>query len=65
MDFHHIRSVDLQLPDAPTHFVKSLQQTGFAVLHEHPIDMNLVNEVYSMWSIFLILPRNIIIYFTL
>ena len=52
MNFHHIRSVDLQLPDAPTHFVKSLQKTGFAVLHQHPIDMNLVNEVYSMWSNF-------------
>ncbi|MBT5956573.1 MAG: isopenicillin N synthase family oxygenase [Candidatus Marinimicrobia bacterium] len=54
MDSLHVRSVDLQSSDASHHFVKSLQQTGFAVLHEHPIDMNLVNEVYSMWSNFFI-----------
>ena len=52
MDTLHVRSVDLQSSDAPHHFVKSLQQTGFAVLHEHPIDMDLVNEVYSIWSDF-------------
>ncbi len=48
----HVRSVDLRLTNAPTQFVKSLQQTGFAVLHHHYIDMELVNEVYSNWTDF-------------
>ncbi|MBC8311507.1 MAG: isopenicillin N synthase family oxygenase [Candidatus Marinimicrobia bacterium] len=48
----HVRSVDLRSPEAPSQFVKSLQQTGFAILHHHPIDMNLVNDVYSLWSDF-------------
>ena len=41
----HVRSVDSRLVDASEQFVKSLQFTGFAVLHHHPIDMELVNEV--------------------
>ena len=48
----HVRSVDLRLADASEQFVKSLQFTGFAVLHHHPIDMKLVNDVYSLWSDF-------------
>ena len=48
----HVRSVDLRLADASEQFVKSLQFTGFAVLHHHPIDMELVNEVYSQWMDF-------------
>lgn len=48
----HVRSVDLRSTKAPTQFVKSLQKTGFAVLHHHPIDMDLVNDVYSMWTDF-------------
>ena len=47
-----VRSVDLRSTEAPVQFVKSLQQTGFAVLHHHPIDMDLVNDVYSLWSDF-------------
>ncbi len=45
----HIQSVDLRSTDASHQFVKSLQQTGFAVLHHHPIDTELVNEVYDQW----------------
>ena len=48
----HVRSVDLRLADASEQFVKSLQITGFAVLHHHPINMELVNEVYSQWTDF-------------
>ena len=48
----HVRSVDLRLADASEQFVKSLQSTGFAVLHHHPIDIELMNEVYSQWMNF-------------
>ena len=53
----HVRSVDLRLADASEQFVKSLQFTGFAVLHHHPIDMELVNEVYSQWTDFFNSPQ--------
>ena len=53
----HVRSVDLRLADASEQFVKSLQFTGFAVLHHHPIDMELVNEVYSHWTDFFNSPQ--------
>jgi len=52
-----VRSVDLRLADASEQFVKSLQFTGFAVLHHHPIDMELVNEVYSNWMNFFNSPQ--------
>ena len=45
----HIQSVDIRSTDASHQFVKSLQHTGFAVLHHHPIDTELVNEVYDQW----------------
>ena len=45
----HIQSVDIRSADASHQFVKSLQYTGFAVLHHHPIDTELVNEVYDQW----------------
>ena len=53
----HVRSVDSRLVDASEQFVKSLQFTGFAVLHHHPIDMELVNEVYSHWTDFFNSPQ--------
>ena len=48
----YVRSIDLRLADASEQFVKSLQFTGFAVLQHHPIDMELVNGVYSQWANF-------------
>ncbi len=36
--------------DAAEVFCSSLKKTGFAVLAEHPIDKNLLNEVYSDWQ---------------
>ena len=57
MELLDVRSVDLRLADASEQFVKSLQFTGFAVLHHHPIDMELVNEVYSNWTYFFNSPQ--------
>ena len=44
--------VDLNSKEAPLIFVESLRETGFSVLENHNIDMNLVNEVYSLWATF-------------
>ena len=38
--------------DAAQTFCKSLRNTGFAVLTDHPISMDLVNTVYGKWQEF-------------
>jgi len=48
----YVRSVDLRSSEASVQFVKSLQKTGFAILHHHSINMDLVNDVYSLWHDF-------------
>ena len=47
-----IKTVDYLKDDAPNQFVSSLKNTGFAVLKNHPIDNDLVKEVYSDWENF-------------
>ncbi len=44
-----VLTVDYSAPDAPERFVRSLRETGFAVLVNHPIPVDLVNGVYSEW----------------
>ncbi len=39
-------------PEAPERFCHSLKTTGFAVITDHPILMELVNRVYSKWADF-------------
>jgi isopenicillin N synthase-like dioxygenase len=39
-------------PDAPERFCESLKTTGFAVITDHPIPMDLVNRVYRLWAEF-------------
>ena len=48
----HVRIIDLESPKASIEFVSSLRETGFGVIQNHSIDMNLVNEVYSLWADF-------------
>ena len=47
-----VTTVDLRSQGSSVEFVESLRKTGFAVLTHHPIDMNLVNQVYSLWADF-------------
>ena len=47
-----IKTVNYLSDDAPNHLVRSLKQTGFAVLKNHPIDKNLINDVYANWKAF-------------
>jgi len=44
--------VDYTAKDAPQRFVKSLRETGFAILINHPIKQSLVSSIYQHWQIF-------------
>jgi isopenicillin N synthase-like dioxygenase len=44
--------VDFTAPDAPEAFTRSLRDTGFAVLVNHPIPWPLVEQIYREWSDF-------------
>ena len=39
-------------PDAAERFCRSLKETGFAVITDHPIASKLVNQVYDKWADF-------------
>ncbi|MEM9046966.1 MAG: 2-oxoglutarate and iron-dependent oxygenase domain-containing protein, partial [Pseudomonadota bacterium] len=45
-----IATVSYTDPGAPQAFVKSLRETGFAVLTDHPIDASRIAETYSSWG---------------
>lgn len=47
-----ILTVDFLSENAPKEFIRSLRNTGFAVIENHPIDHDLINEVYSDWTEF-------------
>jgi isopenicillin N synthase-like dioxygenase len=42
--------VDFQSPTAPQEFVKSLHETGFGVLTNHPIQKELLQSIYENWA---------------
>ncbi|HRE03634.1 MAG TPA: 2OG-Fe(II) oxygenase family protein, partial [Ilumatobacteraceae bacterium] len=44
--------VDFQAPDAPIRFTRSLHETGFAVLVNHPLPVELVQSIYDEWLAF-------------
>ncbi len=44
--------VDYRSADAPAQFTKSLRETGFAVVVNHPIDYSLVQRLQSEWLAF-------------
>ena len=48
----NVLTIDFLSEDAPKKLVKSLKNTGFAILKNHPIPIELLNEVYSDWEIF-------------
>ena len=49
---NNIQIINFQSNNAPNDFTQSLKNTGFAVIKNHPIDMNLVNKVYKIWEVF-------------
>ncbi len=44
--------VDLNASDAGSRFAKTLRETGFAVLKNHPVDQTLITDVYEQWAAF-------------
>jgi isopenicillin N synthase-like dioxygenase len=44
--------VDYRSPSAPAEFTRSLRETGFAVLTNHPLPAELVQEMYDDWLAF-------------
>ena len=47
-----ILTVDFLSENAPKNFVRSLKDTGFAIIRNHPISKPLLKEVYSDWTLF-------------
>ena len=47
-----ILTVDFLSENAPKEFVKSLRNTGFAVIENHPIDHEMIDDVYRDWTEF-------------
>ncbi len=47
-----VLSVDFKANDAQDLFTRSLRETGFAVINNHPIDQSLIQKVYSDWREF-------------
>lgn len=48
----YVLTADCHQPDAAEIFVKSLRKTGFGVIKNHPINYNLVKEVFAEWEAF-------------
>lgn len=48
----HLPVVDFQSPTAPQDFCKSLHETGFGVLRNHPLNQSLVEGIYDEWLAF-------------
>ena len=49
--------VDYEADDAPRMFTESLRGTGFAVVVNHPLPWDLVEEIYAEWSAFFDSPE--------
>lgn len=45
----HLPVVDFTSPTAPQEFCKSLHETGFGVLKNHPLSQDLVESIYAEW----------------
>ena len=48
----NVQVVDYRAPDAAEQFTRSLHETGFGVLVNHPIQQTLVEKIYSDWLAF-------------
>jgi len=52
-----IKAVSFRDPDAPAAFTRSLRETGFAVLKDHPIAPERIDEAYRLWGGFFASPE--------
>jgi len=48
----NVEVVDFAAPNAPAAFTRSLRETGFAVIVNHPLPHQLVQQIYDEWLAF-------------
>ena len=48
----NVRTINYKDSNNSHEFTRSLRQTGFGVLNNHPIDFNLISNVYNEWEKF-------------
>lgn len=48
----NILKVDYSSPNAAEEFTRSLKETGFGIIHNHPIDFDKIKHVYDEWENF-------------
>ena len=48
----NVRTINYKDSSNSHEFTRSLRQTGFGVLNNHPIDLNLIYDVYNEWEKF-------------
>ena len=48
----NVRTINYKDSNSSREFTQSLKQTGFGVLNNHPIDLNLISDVYNEWEKF-------------
>lgn len=48
----NVLTVDCDDPQAPQKFSQSMKSTGFGVVENHPISLELVNDIYEEWRLF-------------
>ena len=53
----NVATVDYRDPQAPEKFCRSLHETGFAVLENHPIPWNKIEQAYREWDAFFNSPE--------
>ncbi|MDX2164667.1 MAG: 2-oxoglutarate and iron-dependent oxygenase domain-containing protein, partial [Gammaproteobacteria bacterium] len=52
----YVLTADFEKPDAAEIFTRSLKETGFGVLKNHPVNYQLVKDVFNAWEDFFTLP---------
>ena len=52
MDKFFVQTIDYQETDAPYKITRSIKNTGFAIINNHGISNDLINDVYSNWADF-------------
>ena len=55
----NVLTVDFLSEDAPKKFVKSLKNTGFAIIKNHPIPKELLIDIYKDWEFLLVIENGL------
>lgn len=50
MSEFNVLAISYNQPDAGEQFAKSLHETGFAILKDHPIQASEIDQMYSVWA---------------